>query len=305
MSLTRLLAMLPEPLFSTYALERVLGVGAYAVVYQIRNKQTSEAFALKVIEIEPLRVRLMLPQLEREVSLLEAHAGTPHVVQLLAVTRTSTHIFLRFELCCQSLEELVIERGPMSEEEAFRWLRGACLGVQSLHAAGVVHRDLKPSNLLLDSEGKICVCDFGWACEEDQKLIGTCGTPEYSSPETSAKEDRRGRAAHTSKADIYGLGATLQHLLLGRVPKGPEDIAKGLSTETVELLWELMDSEPEARPSVKELLLRPQLADGNSLVAQLWSQWSSLFDIPAQVPIFNSKRKNMEAEMACGLGAFN
>jgi len=294
-----MLATLPEPLFSTYSLERVLGVGAYAVVYQIRNKRTSEAFALKVVEKEPMRIRLMLPQLEREVKILETHAGTPNVVQLLEVTRTATHIFLRFELCRQSLEDLVNDQGPMREEEAFRYLREACLGVQALHAAGVTHRDLKPSNFLLDSDGALCICDFGWACFEAQALTGTCGTPEYSSPETSAKQ--RNREVHTNKVDIYGLGATLQHLLLGRVPRGAGDIPKGLSAATVELLGELTDSDAEDRPSIDDLLLRPQLAD-NTLVAQLWSQWRLLFDVPISSATQNTKRKNMEAEMQCGLG---
>merc|ERR1719313_2715050 len=106
MSLTRLLKVLPEPLFSSYRIQRVLGVGAYAVVYQIRDVQSREAYALKVVEKEPLRVRLMLPQLAREASLLQAHADTPHVVQLLETTMTKTHVFLRFTLCKESLEDL-------------------------------------------------------------------------------------------------------------------------------------------------------------------------------------------------------
>merc|ERR1719421_2783383 len=118
MSLTRLLKVLPEPLFSSYRIQRVLGVGAYAVVYQIRDVQSREAYALKVVEKEPLRVRLMLPQLAREASLLQAHADTPHVVQLLETTMTKTHVFLRFTLCKESLEDLSKEQGPMSEEEA-------------------------------------------------------------------------------------------------------------------------------------------------------------------------------------------
>jgi serine/threonine protein kinase len=301
MSLTRLLASLPEPLFSTYSLEKVLGVGAYAVVYGIRDKQTSEKFALKVIEIEPMRVRHMLPQLEREVKFLEEFSDMPHIVEMLEVTRTKTHIFLRFELCQRSLEDLATNEGPMREEEAFLWLREACLGVQGLHASGAIHRDLKPSNLLVDAEGAVKICDFGWACWEEQELTGTCGTPEYSSPETRMKE---GPAAltHSCKADIYALGACLQHLLLGRVPKGPADLPKGIPPATLELLGEMMDSDPDVRPSIEELLQRPQLV-GDSVVAQLWSQWRSLFDAPLGATK-TPKQVNLEADItgSCGLG---
>lgn len=272
MSLTRLLNALPEPLFSTYKIERVLGVGAYAVVYQIRDKSTMEAYALKVVEKEPMRIRLMLPQLTREASLLQAHSETPHVVQLLETTMTRTHVFLRFELCQESLEDLSAQRGPMSEDEAFVLLRQACLGVQGLHECGVIHRDLKPSNFLIDSEGMLRICDFGWACTEDDALSGQCGTPEYSSPETTTDKG----PVHTTKCDIYGLATTFQHLVLGRVPKGPQDIPKGLSKSTRHLLADCLASDPDARPSIDELLSRPQLSE--DIVTQLWNQWRSFFN---------------------------
>lgn len=217
----------------------------------------------------------MLPQLEREAMLLETHADTPHVVELLETIWTASHLFMRFPLCQESLEDLAAEHGPMSEEDAFRWFRQACLGVQGLHASGVIHRDLKPSNLLIDSEGVLRICDFGWACSEDQASTGQCGTPEYSPPETSSE---RGTAVHTAKVDIYGLATSLQHLFLGRVPTAPNDFPKGLSDSTHELLAELMDKDADARPSIDELLSRPQLQE--DFGQQFWDSWRLIFDVP-------------------------
>jgi len=261
-----LLAALPEPLFSDYELAKVLGVGAYAVVYQVRHKKTQEDFALKVIEKEPMRVRMMLPQLIREVEIVGELSGTPHIVPLLEVTETFSHYFLRFELCNSSLEDVCNHKGPMTEEEAFRWLRQACLGVKELHANGVIHRDLKPSNFLVDTDGSLCICDFGFACEEKAGLTGMTGTPCYSSPETNTDGP-----VHTKKVDIYGLGASLQHFLLGRCPEGPEDMPKGLSGATRDLLDEMLNPDPEDRPSIDELLETPQL--GESLFTQWLGQW--------------------------------
>lgn len=297
MSLTHLLHALPEPLFSDYSIEHILGVGAYAVVYQVRNKYTSESFALKVIEKEPMRIRMMLPQVARETTLLQAHADTPHVVELLEVTMTQTHLFLRFNLCPGNMEDFASEGGPMSEEEAFKWLRQTCLGVQGLHASGVIHRDLKPSNLVLDSEGTLNICDFGWACSENDALSGRCGTDQYAPPE--AKVDRGPH--HTTKVDIYGLGACLQHFLLGRVPNGPNDIPKGVSVSTRELLADLMHPEPDARPSIEELLSHPQLAE--NILEQLWSHWRSLIEFHFDVPAASTKRDPLpdwESTTACG-----
>lgn len=298
MSLTRLLSVLPEPLFSEYKIQGILGVGAYAVVYQIQDLATGESFALKVVEKEPMRVRLMLPQLTREVHLLDAHADTPHVVELLETIMTTTHVFLRFPICQTNLEDLSKENGPMTEEEAFRWLRQACVGVEGLHASGVIHRDLKPSNFLVDDKGQLRVCDFGWACREEEVLTGQCGTPEYSPPETSSE---RGRGVHTTKVDMYGLGASLQHMLLGRVPKGRTDLPKGLSASTHELLAELMESDAEARPTIEELLARPQLEQ--NILAQFAQLWNQLFDTTVSTAQERQRMQDIDAvSVSCGLG---
>jgi len=260
-SLTHFLAALPEPLFSEYDLMKVLGVGAYAVVYQVKNRKTQEDYALKVVEKEPYKLRQLLAQLRREVSIVEEHSGTPHIVPLREVTETASHFFLRFDLCKESLDDVSNRRGPMEEEEALRWLRQACLGIKELHASDIIHRDLKPSNFLVDSEGNLCICDFGFACRVSDDLSGFAGTFCYASPEASQEGDK-----HTKKVDIYCLGSSLQHFLLGRPPQGPEDIPKGLSTATRDLLEEMLSPDPEDRPTIEELL-------GETLFTQWLSQW--------------------------------
>lgn len=299
MSLTHLLAALPEPLFSAYEVEGVLGVGAYAIVYQIRSVETDEAFALKVVEKEPMRKRSMMPQLDREVALLSV-PYSPHVIQLLEVLHTSSHVFLRFELCDTTVEDALNQSGPMSEEEAYSWFRQLCLGIQALHVHGVIHRDLKPSNFLLDGRGVLRICDFGWACHESDHLSGNCGTPQYSPPECIGRPSY----VHTPKVDIYGLGACLQHMLLGRVPMGREDVPKGLSEETIELLHELMDPDPDLRPCIEDVLNRPQLANGIPFAehfTNLWRNLSDFMDIPAPQ---KAARKKPMMETSCGFGLF-
>ena len=76
---------------------------------------------------------------------------------------------------------------------------------------------------------------------------------------------------HTKQIDVYSLGASLQHLLLGRIPEGPEDMPKGASAATLELLEEMMSERPEDRPTVDELLRTPQLS--TSVFTQWLSQW--------------------------------
>jgi serine/threonine protein kinase len=270
MCLTHFIAALPEPLGSTYEIVEGLGAGSYAVVYQVRDRETQEDFAMKVIEKEPMRARAMLPQLKAEVAIAAEHAGFAHIAQLLEVTETSTHFFLRFELCRANLDDVCKQQGPMTEEEAFQWLRQACVGVKELHASGIIHRDLKPSNFLVDAKGNLCICDFGFACRAAERPAGIVGTPQYSAPEMNMPGK-----AHTQKVDIYCLGACLQHLLLGRMPDGAGDMPKTLSGATRELLEEMMSPDPQDRPTIDELLETPQLSQ--SLLMQLVSQWHVVF----------------------------
>lgn len=270
MCLTHFIAALPEPLHSTYEIVEGLAAGAYAVVYRVRDRETQEEFALKVIEKEPMRVRAMLPQVKREIDIAEEVAGSAHIVQLLEVTETTYHFFLRFELCQSSLDDLVIRDGPMMEQDAFQWLRQACLGVQELHASGIIHRDLKPQNFLIDASGSLSICDFGFACRTNEGLAGITGTPEYSPPETG----KFCNVTHTEKADVYCLGASLQHLLLGRVPQDPQDMPKGMSPAAQNLLEDMMNPDPKLRPTIDDLLQASQLSQ--TLFSQWFGQWHVL-----------------------------
>jgi serine/threonine protein kinase len=272
MSLTGKLEALPEPLCSQYDLVSVLGDGSFALVYQIRDKETQQDFALKVIEKEPLRIRLMLDQLVTEVVIGAQVRDTPHVAQLLEATETDTHVFLRFVLCKSNLADLCNQRGCMTEREALLWLRQACLGVKELHAAGVVHRDLKPNNLLIDARGDLRICDFGYAGIAADKLSGIAGTPGYSSPECTPQTSGP-EILHSKKADIYSLGACLQHLLLGRVPQGPEDLPKDVSAATLGLIQKMMMRNPRDRPSVEEVL------ESHVLHCVLFESWFSQWHI--------------------------
>lgn len=134
------------------------------------------------------------------------------------------------------------DQRQLDVRERLRLFREVCAAVQFAHQRLVVHRDLKPGNILVDTEGRVKLLDFGVA-----RLLDTGGeaadaatahafTPEYASP-----EQVKG-APITTASDVYSLGVLLYRLLAGRSPY------KADTTRFADLVQEIVSSEPD-RPS--------------------------------------------------------
>ncbi len=142
------------------------------------------------------------------------------------------------------------------------------LGLDALHQAGILHSDIKPSNVLMTTEGRLLLLDFGLAAPLDDikgesKVIQ--GTPLYMSPE-------QGRAdSLTTSSDWYSVGVMLYELLTGQLPfrgKAREVLAKKQAENPIDpadlrpdnpenlnqLCRALLDHDPSARPSASEVL---------------------------------------------------
>jgi tetratricopeptide (TPR) repeat protein len=111
-----------------------------------------------------------------------------------------------------------LRRGALEPREAARLMARVARTIAYAHERGVVHRDIKPGNILLTEEGAPKVSDFGLArfLGDAERLTQTgtaLGTPHYMAPEQARGEKEAG-----SKADVYGLAATLYHAVCGRQP---------------------------------------------------------------------------------------
>jgi serine/threonine protein kinase len=212
--------MQPGEVFADrFLLVKELGRGSMGVVWRAVDQRLDRVVAVKMLQlVGGHATRESVERLRREGKAV-ARLHHPHVADVYDVGEHEGSPFLVLELLAGPDLETLLERHPggLPVEEAAEYAAQAVEGLAAAHAAGVIHRDVKPSNLILDGHGKIRVCDFGVARLEGATagLSATgmaLGTPYYMAPEQISGE------TITAAADVYGLGATLFHLLTGRVP---------------------------------------------------------------------------------------
>jgi len=211
-----------------------LGHGAAARVFACRRLRTGEELAVKIINIQ--RLRLMgdlerhLAKLDREVQILR-QLRHMRIVNLHMVHRTKDWYFLVMErVWGGELFQQIVQKKALSELEAKHVFRQLLEGVTYMHSKGVIHRDLKPENILVvrsyatpppaaDSILDVKIVDFGLSkiISEGASLAKTfVGTPQYWAPEVLSVQD--GGGTYDQAADLWGLGVVLFVMLSGRYP---------------------------------------------------------------------------------------
>ncbi|MBL8867210.1 MAG: serine/threonine protein kinase [Planctomycetia bacterium] len=194
----------------------LIGGGGMGTVYRAIQRPTDRTVAVKVMH--PMASSSHLR--ERFVNEVRAHARISHpgVVPIHEVGECANGPYFTMEYIPGGTLADRIKKGPIEARDAARLIADAADAVAAAHGQGIIHRDLKPSNILLDRDGTVKVTDFGLARHANHdELTQTgivVGTPSYMSPEQASGEPDRLTAA----ADIYGLGATLYHLLTGQPP---------------------------------------------------------------------------------------
>jgi eukaryotic-like serine/threonine-protein kinase len=196
-----------------YRLLGRLGSGGMADVWCAEDSLLNRRVALKFLHPRFAQDEQFVERFRREAS---AAAGLQHPNVVGVFDRgavDSTHYIAMEYVEGASLKDL-IERG-LSVPEAVEIVRQVLSGVRYAHDRGIVHRDLKPQNVLVDSEGRARVSDFGIARAGASEITQTgsvLGTAQYLSPEQA-----QGLPV-TTASDIYSVGVILYEALTGRVP---------------------------------------------------------------------------------------
>jgi serine/threonine-protein kinase len=196
-----------------------LGRGGMADVYVANQVTLGRRVALKVLRPDLAKDANYVERFRREAR-AAARLTHPNIVQVYEVGCTdSMHYISQEYVDGLNLRQQLDRSGPLSPDQAVVVLQSVADALAAASAQGVTHRDIKPENIMVNQRGEIKVADFGLARvtqgEHQNELtqIGmTMGTPLYMSP-----EQVQGQPADV-RSDLYSLGVTMYHLLVGRPP---------------------------------------------------------------------------------------
>jgi hypothetical protein len=255
-----------------YELERRLGAGGMGEVFAARHVETGEEVALKTLTTT---TATRLYRFKREFRALAdvAHRNLIRLHQLV-VPETGSAFFTMELLDGQPFVAWIRGSTPAGKlpdlARLQEGLRQLVEGVHHLHTHDCIHRDLKPPNVLVTSESRVVILDFGLVSElsepdgaitRDSQILGT---PSYMAPE-QALGKRVGPAA-----DYYAIGVMLFECLTGHLPHqgppllqllakqdatpDPEDEVAEIPDWLGKLCVRLLARDPDARPNGRELL---------------------------------------------------
>ncbi|MHA7154916.1 Stk1 family PASTA domain-containing Ser/Thr kinase [Arthrobacter sp. TMN-50] len=253
-----------------------LARGGMSTVYRATDQRLDRDVALKILYPHLAEDSSFLDRFEREAK-SAARLSHPHVVGVLdqgveeSSDRSLAYLVMEY-VPGRTLRDLLREKGRLTPRLALAMMDPVVEGLGAAHDVGLVHRDVKPENVLLASNGRIKIADFGLArAASTTTTTGTLiGTVAYLSPElvTGGGADAR--------SDIYSAGIVLFELLTGKQPftgdipirvalqhanstvPAPSTLVPGLAADIDELVQWCTSVDPEDRP-----------VDGNALLGEL------------------------------------
>ncbi len=154
-----------------------------------------------------------------------------------------------------NLAQYLDRYGCMDQYEAFSVGSFVALALDYVWSNHLmVHRDIKPQNIMLDTQGRVKVCDFGMVTAHEMAgvdLDAIEGTPYYLSPESISNS---ASTYQDNRSDIYSLGTTLYHLIAGEPPFDYDSVVKVITARADEDAPDIRDVKPEVHADVSAVL---------------------------------------------------
>ncbi len=191
-----------------------IGSGGMADVYKAKDHKLNRLVAVKVMKAEFSEDKGFILKFRKEA---QAAAGLahPNVVNVYDVGEDRGIYYIVMELVQGiTLKDYITRKGKLTVREATSIAIQVSLALEAAHKSNIIHRDVKPQNIIISTDGKVKLSDFGIARAASSNTISSnvMGSVHYSSP-----EQVRGGFSD-AKSDIYSLGITMYEMVTGHVP---------------------------------------------------------------------------------------
>lgn len=202
-----------------YRIEERLGAGGMGVVYRATDLELDDTVALKILQLKQDTAEgdeIRVSRFKQEIKLARKIVHT-NVCRIYDFGSWGDLRFVTMEILeGSSLDVIMRESKDLDLDARLELFRGLLAGLDAAHSAGIIHRDIKPQNVMVTTEGRSVLMDFGIAREFESREVTTTGevvgTPVYMAPERLLGQDVDHRC------DIYSLGVILFELVTGRQP---------------------------------------------------------------------------------------
>jgi len=220
-----------------------LGKGAMGMVYKGTDPAINRNVALKTIRLDFVNDPEELEELKERLFREARAAGNlshPNIVTIYDVGNEGSLQYIAMEyLKGQTLEEMIRRKVKFNFRIISQIITQICSALDYAHDQGIVHRDIKPANIMVLSDYRVKVMDFGIARVDSSSMTRTgiaMGTPNYISPEQLQGKpvDRR--------CDIFSLGVVMYEMLLHRRPFRGENLTA--------LIYDIVNKDPEPPSTV-------------------------------------------------------
>ena len=250
----------------------IVGEGAFAEVYLMKHKKDGNFYAMKQMDKSKLSAGgISCEMIYREI-LIQRRLNHDNIIKLYSSEEDDNKFYLIMEYAIGGtlFGKIKKSKNGFDEDTAFKYFIQASAAIAFLHENQLFHRDIKPENFLIDANGVVRLCDFGWCRDLNEGQRNTfCGTYEYMAPEIVKDQP------YSFPIDIWALGILLYELVHGYWPfrsiknKDNEDeiiqnivkykfkIEKPISKELEDLICKLLTPDHQERLNVFQIFNHP------------------------------------------------
>ncbi len=231
----------------SYVVVGQLGAGNMGWVFRALRGQTE--FALKMLPHPLVQRPLFLDRFRQEANWLQ-QLHHENIVQLQEIVELYGTIFLALEYVRGvNAKEWMIQRRRIDPPDVRTVTQSVARALQAAHARAVVHCDVKSSNIMIDTDGRVKLVDFGIAGSlSDPASLESGMTPGYAAPE------RFKTARGSPEADFYSLGVAAYEMLTGQMPFMAETVSDWAAAHYEQVQVPVREREPNTPPDLAEFI---------------------------------------------------